>query len=392
MEGTRTTTELFEPGKLVSVVLDRETPNNGDSAEMTGPGAGRTVSRARRSIRRARMEARARWDRLRRPPLVLAYHRIAELTADPQLLAVSPVNFSAHLEVLTRFSRPVTLAQLTSAIDDRWPTRNDVVVTFDDGYADNLVHARPLLQRYGVPATVFITTGYLGAMRGFWWDELERLVLEPHGLPQTLRLRVGVHDLEWDLSSEAVYDADRLIGSRDWNVLASTEPDARQSLYRRLSALLTRLEADERLAVLDALRNWSSNPAASQAQAADRPLASDEVIALAEGGLIEVGAHTHTHPALTALTAKRKRVEIERSRARLEEILDRRVTSFAYPYGSLDAETVALVSKAGFVRACTTRPAVVRRNSDPLQLPRFVVHDCDGDVFAHRLGRLFSTS
>ena len=336
------------------------------------------------------MASRAGWDRVRRPPLVLAYHRVAELTADPQRLAVSPANFSAHLDVLARLARPVSLERLTSALMDRRLSPNTVAVTFDDGYADNLARAKPLLERHEIPAIVFVATGFLGTEHGFWWDELERLVLLPDKLPPKLRLEVTGHVHQWDLGSPVASDAHSRSGSRSGRVLAPPEPDARQSLYQHLSALLRHLDADERSSALDELRIWSPNRDASAVPVSDRPLLPEEVAALAAGGLVEIGSHTHTHAALAGLPAERKSIEIEFSRARLEGILDRPVTSFAYPYGSFDSETTAVVRALGFVRACTTRPTVIRPDSDPLQIPRFVVQDWDGDEFERRLRRLFS--
>src|SRR5215467_4451596 len=100
--------------------------------------------------------------------LILMYHRIAELQSDPWGLAVSPRHFAEHLEVLRRHGQPRPLAQTVKALQRQGlPGGRPLVVTFDDGYADNLYNAAPLLDRYDVPATVFLTTGYIDGAREF---------------------------------------------------------------------------------------------------------------------------------------------------------------------------------------------------------------------------------
>jgi peptidoglycan/xylan/chitin deacetylase (PgdA/CDA1 family) len=74
-----------------------------------------------------------------------------------------------------------------------------VAVTFDDGYADNLLNGKPLLECYDVPVTVFVTSGYVGAGREFWADELERLFLQPGTLRQELCLAIKGRTHQWDL-------------------------------------------------------------------------------------------------------------------------------------------------------------------------------------------------
>jgi peptidoglycan/xylan/chitin deacetylase (PgdA/CDA1 family) len=81
----------------------------------------------------------------------------------------------------------------------------EVVVTFDDGYADNLHHAKPLLERYGIPATVFVTSDYIGQEHEFWGDKLERLLLQPGALPQTLQLQVNGTAYQWSLGEAAYF-------------------------------------------------------------------------------------------------------------------------------------------------------------------------------------------
>ena len=103
--------------------------------------------------------------------LILCYHRIAEGDEDPFYLCVSHGNFAAHLEEISRVREPSTLADVS--VPSRRPR---VVVTFDDGYRDNLANALPIAESKGVPMTVFVTSGILGNHHGFWWDRLGTLL------------------------------------------------------------------------------------------------------------------------------------------------------------------------------------------------------------------------
>ena len=84
-----------------------------------------------------------------------------------------------------------------------------------------------------------------------------------------------------------------------------------------------------------------------------------------------------------------QRGEIQRSKAYLESVLSRPVTSFGYPYGAYTAETINLVREAGFACACSTSPGPVGRCTDRLQLSRIVIEDWDGDELAKRLSMWF---
>ena len=105
------------------------------------------------------------------------YHRIAHAAVDPWELAVDPDRFEQHLDVLRRTRTPMSLEEFIRRLDAGSLPADAVVVTFDDGYADNLFNAKPRLISADIPATVFLSTGYLGRPGEYWWDELARLTL-----------------------------------------------------------------------------------------------------------------------------------------------------------------------------------------------------------------------
>ena len=78
--------------------------------------------------------------------LILLYHGIAEVGSDPWSLFVTPQHFAEHLEVLRKHARPMRLRRLAQAFGNVSLASRSVVVTFDDGYANNLHNARPLLE------------------------------------------------------------------------------------------------------------------------------------------------------------------------------------------------------------------------------------------------------
>lgn len=333
----------------------------------------------------------ARWQRARRRlrrsferhALILMYHRIVELPSDPQLLCVTPRHFAEQLEVIRNHAHPLKLAQLAERLRAGKLPNRAVIVTFDDGYADNLYNAKPLLERYEVPATVFVTAGHVGREREFWWDELDRLLLQPGVLPTQLRLQAGGRTWEWELGNAALYTEADYRCYHSWHIEREIDPSPRQSLYRSLYQLLFALPEGERRQVLDQFVAWAG--AEATGRPTHRTLTSDEVIQLDEGELIEVGAHTMTHPVLGALSTAAQRDEIRRSKIELQELLGHPLISFAYPHGSMSWETVAIVREAGFMCAGTSHPDVVWPDADCFQLARVVVRDWDGERFARWL-------
>lgn len=322
--------------------------------------------------------------------LILVYHQINEVMTDPQLLCVSPKNFAEQLDVLQKNFKTMRLQHLAQAFQNRFVPRRMVVVTFDDGYADNLYKAKPLLERYEVPATVFVTTGYVGERREFLWDELDRLLLQPGTLPGKLSLEINGKIHEWDLGSASHYSQDNFKSYWSWNVLERNSSGPRQNLYRSLCALLNTLPAEEIQKVLGKLRLWANTHPIGRLS--HRILMDEEVSQLDASDFVEVGSHTVSHPTLSALPFNIQETEIKKSKQYLEDIVGHPVTTFSYPYGSpadYTAKTVKIVQESGYTCACSNFVDVVWRGSDRFQFPRVLVRNWDGDEFTAWLGRWF---
>ncbi len=340
---------------------------------------------------RVRRTARRAFGGLRRSSgLILLYHRIADLPSDPQLLAVTPYRFAQHLEVLRGYGCPVSLGEMRAAVREGRLPHRAVAVTFDDGYADNVEQGKPLLARYDIPATVFVTTSYLGGEREFWWDDLERLLLLPGRLPESLRLRIGPAVHEWCLGEAADYDEDQFRRHSGWSVACACDPSPRHGVYRLVYRLLRGVPNEVRAAALDELSSIAG--VARAIRPTHRTLSPEGLLRLREGGLVDVGAHATTHSVLSALPAAAQRSEIVESKARVQEITGGEVASFAYPFGGradYTRATVALVREAGFALACSNVDGLVRRRPDLLQLPRVLVRNWDAGTFAARLREWF---
>jgi peptidoglycan/xylan/chitin deacetylase (PgdA/CDA1 family) len=322
--------------------------------------------------------------------LILLYHRIAELGSDPQLLAVTPHHFGQHLEVLRDYGTPVSLGEMLEAGRAGRLPRRAIAVTFDDGYADNVDCGNPLLARYGIPATLLVTTAYLGQAREFWWDDLERLLLLPGRLPDTLRLRIGPAVHEWRLDEAGVYSEEEYRRNSGWNVELAHDPSPRHTVYRALCRLLRDVRAEERDAVLDDVSRVSNVTATGRPT--HRVLSNDGLARVVAGRGMDAGAHSTTHPALSALSVAAQWCEIAESKARVQEITGREATGFSYPFGGradYTPATVALVREAGFILACSNVGGLVRPRSDCFQLPRVLIRDWDAETFAGRLAGWF---
>jgi peptidoglycan/xylan/chitin deacetylase (PgdA/CDA1 family) len=304
---------------------------------------------------------------------ILMYHRVAEEVHDPWDLCVSPRRFAEQMEFLQKAADCVDLLDVQGSKPARRSGRVRIALTFDDGYRDNLTRALPLLERYGIPATVFVVSGTIGQRREFWWDALERCLLRPRRLPERLELDVaGVQRRFWLGDSESSDPA--------WRADDESAPGPRESVFVELWKALVGLDTERQDQVLVALTEWAGVDPEPPPER--RPMTSEELAQLAAHPLIRVGCHTLSHRSLPSLSAREKEREIATARSALEARTGGPIEVFSYPYGRVDAGAAEIVGRSRFSLACTSRPAPVTPLASRWELPRLQVTDRDGADFA----------
>lgn len=312
------------------------------------------------------------------PNLVLMYHRVADVTIDPWNLSVDPGRFDSQLSYLREKLEPVPLSEIQKP---SFSGRPKVAITFDDGYHDNFECAFPLLKKHGIPATFFVVGGTIGHHREFWWDELEQLILSTHDLPQRIFLKSSGGNFACQLGSATHYSkAQQQI---DGEIQVSDAPKGtRLHLFHELWEFLCGLTHDERERQLVALWSWSGRKRLDRNSY--RPMNPSEIRALDQSPLMDIGAHTMTHPRLPSLASDDKKEEILEGARQIRSLTGEMPTAFSYPFGQWDTESLEIV-KNFFDHAVVTRPKCVTSDTPRHRLNRFAVQNWSMNDFDFRI-------
>lgn len=292
-------------------------------------------------------------DRGRRPLIVLGYHRIQDPDGplarplDPDLVSATPADFAWQMQHLREHHSVVSLEQVMEHLRSgaRLP-RRATVVTFDDGFTDTYHTAFPVLQRFGIPAALFVTTDYLGSGDVFWFERVAQLVMTvPPGW-----LKIGEERLPVEGS-----DAGR---------------------HRDLRRMLATLKQMPRARREQLIVEWTAaHPDPGQLSLTDDARSIDwtQLRELAAGGLT-IGSHTVSHPNLALLGKDEQLQELVDSRQLLETGLGKPVDTLAYPIGTADAfnaEVAASAERAGYHLGLTYLHGVNWQDAiEPLALRR----------------------
>jgi peptidoglycan/xylan/chitin deacetylase (PgdA/CDA1 family) len=274
---------------------------------------------------------------------VLTFHRVLPQVDVLQEGEPSARQFEQWLSHWSKWFRFRLLSDAVEALQEGTLKENTACITFDDGYANNLEIAAPILTRLGLPATFFVATGFSSGGMMFN-DKLTHVFRSAKGS----EIDLTGHGLgRWPVDSEL------------------SRRESMNTVIRKLK----HLKYAQREALANAIVLQTNTVVDPQPM-----MRSKQVKDLANMGF-EIGAHTVSHPILRELPDADAEREIRTSREQLQALTGQKVQMFAYPNGQpggdYDLRHVKMVKDAGFLGAVSTIPGAASRRDDLYQIPRF---------------------
>jgi peptidoglycan/xylan/chitin deacetylase (PgdA/CDA1 family) len=261
-------------------------------------------------------------------------------------------DFRQQMHFLQEQFDVLPLDEAVSRCRDRRVQRPIVAITFDDGYQNNHDMALPVLEKLGLPATIYLATGFLDTDTTIWTGLLH------HAFTVTRLQRLEWRGRQWELDSLSA----RATCLREIKAGIKSQPQA--PLFATVAELTQALTDGDRIA-LDA-----SSPY--------RMLGAASLQRLAKSDCIQLGAHTHQHFVLSRIERELQRSEIRISKQAVESLTSKPCRSFAYPNGrpeDFNDDTLAILEDCGFEFAVTTVEGLCNATSfSPLRLPRLPVN------------------
>lgn len=288
--------------------------------------------------------------------VILMFHRVRPWKetafAPNRALEITPEFLHETIVFLRRTGFDIVpMDEVPDRLRARTHGRPFAVLTFDDGYRDNIEHAWPVLNRLQAPWTLYAVNDFADGHGSLWWVELEQAIAQL----DKIRLVIGGDRLT--LPARTVAQKNEAFKILLRRLKRSTESQLRSAI----AELSARIGLDSTRLVRELCATW------------------DEIALLAEDPGVTIGSHTLTHAILTRRTGSSAAREIGESKPVIEQKLGRPVHHFAYPHGdtgSATAREFELCRKAGYATAVTTRPGhLFGRHAEQLTaLPRVSIN------------------
>lgn len=287
---------------------------------------------------------------------VLMYHRVLEENdvemeyVQPGIFISRPV-FEKQMAFLSKKYNLLSLKELAEMLmNNQSPPRKSIVLTFDDGWRDNYKHAYPILKKYNVPATIFLTTDFIDTDNMFWFDELSMILsmgkISSGKMAEIIKRNQG----DTNESPPQHLDSDRFI------------EELKRLDLKTIREIITEL-----------IKESGLSPEKIKRQR--HMLTWDEVSEMSENN-IDFGSHGRSHRILTNINMDEVIQELIESKNRIEEKLGGQAITFSYPNGNFNSEIKKQVAEAGY--SCAVATNSIMRSIDQidiLELRRKNVHE-----------------
>ena len=289
-------------------------------------------------------------------PIVLYYHRVTDCTApynntNPYISLPSSL-FENHIRCLCETAKVVSLNEyLDYVLKGASLPNNSVLITFDDGYRDNYVHAFPILRKYGVPAAIFLTSDMIGSTKTFWWDDLYGIIHKTESVRAMWQI---AKDLQWRYP----------FNKSDFLKYSKKSKKWKQEYFAALTERMKSMTQREIENILTGLKNLVKMENIHQERVF---LSWHEVRELSYNG-ISFGSHSCSHPNVTILSKNELIDEVTLSKRIIEEKTQIQVRSFSYPYGIFGDRCKAVLRNCGYDIAFATK--VKDKSWDRYSIPR----------------------
>lgn len=276
--------------------------------------------------------SRKRWVKGCQPP-ILAYHRILDIesdelhSGDPDLVSAGCAAFDAQIKFIKEHYTPITFEMFKQIeVSSEGAPSNPIIITFDDGFADNYFNAYPILKKYNIPATFFISTGYIDTNKYFWFDGLANFLKHAEG-------------------------GGYCFGEGMLNVMLSDS--SRIDEIGRVIAYLLGCSNELRISLVDEIRQKFVG-SMSRVNKLDCAMSSDQIREMSENGM-EFGSHSVSHPILNKLSIIDLNKELAESKQFIENITSKECICLSYPNGKIEnagPEVISAAESFGYRYAC----------------------------------------
>lgn len=292
--------------------------------------------------------------RNRKLATILTYHSVVDLPLPFGMWTHLPLRqFADQMALLAQEAQVISLREMARGIAAGTLPRYAVAVTFDDGFRNNFTRAYPVLQKYRIPATIFLSTGYIDGTELFWPERLAyQLMRTPR---QSLSTSLFGHlELQTTAERKTAFGTIR-------TALKTLHPRELQKKIADLEECLgvERREGDP------LVQEWL-------------PLSWEDVRAMEADGLVSFGGHTVSHAILSRLDAAEALQEISGCRTALDHHLDHRTACWAHPNGTrqdFGRRHLEMLAAHAFTTVLTAEPGYVSCRSELAMLPRMGVHN-----------------